>query len=337
VSLRRDVVGVALAAMVASVALAVFTAPGDGSGRPATPACQADPIKPALPWAEFRVRLKAQAASIAEDLQPHPDFSHLRFTQDQIGLILEMQKAAVAASKPAVMARANLAGSQFNGLDLSGLDLHEADLTCANFTASKLDGAYFFNAQLDRADFSAVTGATGARFSVMMRNVNLARARLDGAALDGADLSGASFDRTSLKDATIAGADLTDAAWDPVVIPAGPALGGLRGLSTLRPVVPGLPAPQHAEPVLAGLQVLRIALRTAGERTAEDEVARAYEAARTRQLFANAAHEHNRWDWLLGVYRSILWGWLTNYGLAPARCLFGVIIILLLGIPLYLA
>jgi uncharacterized protein YjbI with pentapeptide repeats len=337
VSIGRDVAGVALAAMVASVALAVFMAPSDEPRRAGAPECPQHSIGPPLPWAEFGDRLTAQADYIMDGLRPRPDFSNLRFTQDQIGLMLERQKAAVLQGRPAIMARANLAGSQFDGLDLSGLDLHEAELTCAHFAASKLDRAYFFNAQLDRADFSAVTSATGARFSVMMRNVNLFRARLDGTALDGADLSGASFDRTSLRDASIAGADLTDAAWDPVVIPAGPALGGLRGLPTLRPVVPALPAPLHAEPVLAGLQVLRIALRTAGERTAEDEVARAYEVARTRQLFANAAREHNNWDWLLGVSRSILWGWLTDYGLAPWRCLLGVLIILLLGIPLYLA
>jgi uncharacterized protein YjbI with pentapeptide repeats len=333
---RRDVVFVACAAVAASLALIFYTAPEEVSAPPAPPAC---PVHNVLPISDtdFAALLQAQKAFVTDDLTRRPDLSYRRFTQQQITQLLAVQNEKSEPRHPAILARANLAGSVFDSLNLTGLEFPGADLTCASFTAATLDQTQFFGADLTRAKFLEVKSAKDARFATTMPSTDFFNAHLDGAFLAGALLAGASFDRTSLKDVNLAGANLTDAAWAPVSVPAGADLGSLKGLRTLQPVAPTVPGPGQTKPVLSGMQVLRIALRSAGEITAADEVTRAYEAARTAELFANAKGEGGIWDYLLAESRTVLWGWMTNYGLSPWRCLLGELMVLLLGVPFYLS
>lgn len=116
-------------------------------------------------------------------------------------------KAKCTSARMVNLTRAKLAGAQLAGIDLTGTLFDEADLTSAEIAHSRLTGASFYSARLDRANMTGGVAAEGANFAT----ASLQGADLNGARLIGADLTSAALQGANLQHAHLYGAVLRDA------------------------------------------------------------------------------------------------------------------------------
>jgi uncharacterized protein YjbI with pentapeptide repeats len=105
----------------------------------------------------------------------------------------------------AILARANLEGSDLGGANLERADLQGAVLVTTNLRDARLDGANLSNANLEGADLS---GADLRKARLV--GANLTGAHLEGANLEGANLTGARLADAFLDDARLEGATLPE-------------------------------------------------------------------------------------------------------------------------------
>jgi hypothetical protein len=188
--------------------------------------------------------------------------------------------------------------------------------------------AILFNANLTDAILSGANLSMAILIGARPRGANLSHADLSWAKLSradllGADLTHADLSMTVLRGAKLAAtklanATLTKANYAPASEPPHPYVVGIKGLSTV--VVPA------GEEV--GLVQLRKLLQEAGLRDLERETTYSIERAKTSEMRGFPA--------VIGViFRRAAFEWPTAYGLHPFRAPFLIMVIWLLGVPVY--
>ncbi len=290
--------------------------------------------KPDLSDDEFKALLSKQIEYRRTQAGDQPDFSFRRLNQAHVNELRPAKTGPVKPGDPPPMKGAILAHARLSELDLHDIDFSGANLTCADFTGATLRGAIFDEASLEGAVFQDVEDAEGARFNrITAPGADFSGANLKKSSFDRAvSLAGATFADAKVDDASFAETNLTNALWSPVSAPTPSKIARATGLETLRPV----PFGDAKKPSLAGLQLLARELKKAGESSAEDQVTHAYEAAETRQMWAEADIS---WDGVLTLalagWRRFTWGALTDYGLSPVRALIALLFVAVTFSPLY--
>ena len=176
-------------------------------------------------------------------------------------------------------------------------NLSGANLRGADLSGADLRGAFLSNADLRGANLAA----------------NLSSSDLRGADLRDADLTGAILTAAKLAYANLAGANYAPASEPPY-----PFVAGIKGLSKVR-------VPNREE---TGLVQLRKLLQEAGLRVLEREATYSIEHARTSEMMGLPS--------VIGAFfRRAGFQWTTAYGLHPFRAMFLIMLIWLLGVPVY--
>ncbi|MCP4696566.1 MAG: pentapeptide repeat-containing protein [Gammaproteobacteria bacterium] len=253
-------------------------------------------------------------------------------------------KKADTSGKPADIndnRRANLCGVKLKEIYYANADLSRADLRCADLRGAKLlkaklhrtslDYADLSNADLSWSDFSNAYLFHAKLHSADLGEANLNKANLDDAALTGAnlrfaDLSHARLQRTDLSHADLYYADLTGSLLHhahlekTVFFPKSGSLPDIIGFKLTNFELmdyyeSGIGAPSLTE--------LRAAYKSAGMRQMERRLTYMLEKADQEEKLKKGI---STWDGLGALFSKVLFEWTCDYGLAPQRPLYVILL-----------
>jgi uncharacterized protein YjbI with pentapeptide repeats len=213
---------------------------------------------------------------------------------------------------------ANLTGATLNNTDLSGADLNDANLSRAQLNKAKLWAVKLNNANLNWAELNGAD-----LFKAELKEATLGETKLNDANLSFTQLNGMKLIRASVDGAQLAFADLTDAKYAPKSASPHSFVAGIKGLETVT-----FPSGEQG-----GLVLLRELLQKAGLRDLEREATFAIENGKTTH--ALKAWSQKPLEAAEGVFRMVLFGWTTAYGLRPAQALLFIVALWALLIPVY--
>jgi hypothetical protein len=211
---------------------------------------------------------------------------------------------------------ADLTGSKLEGANLEGTQFAQAKLVCAQLTSAKLKSANLFAADLENADLTAVQAEKATFDSSILRRTSLDGANLTDDRIRKANLQGASLIGTALAGADLAGTEVSRAIWRPISVPGAGGVASMTGAESLVAYPPGARESfEHRN--YSGLTMLAKSLKDGGQAELERIVLGIREREKTRD-------ERNSDEWfdpIVAQFRTVLLGWLIDYGRSPQQAL----------------